>query len=291
MGSLGPDAGTPAVRPMEAGDVPYAVDLSRSEGWDFSTGDFHRLLRLGGGRVVLVDGERAGFLTSTVYGPVAWVGNVIVDPDHRNRGLGTTLMEATLDHLSSRGVETVRLYAVLRARSLYERVGFQAEGVAASLHGRGASGDPLDHGVEPLREEDLEEVARWDRARFGADRHRLLAALLEDHPDAGFLLRGDDGSLRGFVVVKPDEDAAEVGPAVVRRGDVEAVERLLDAGLAAVGEHTCEVGVRGEATHARMHLEARGFQEAFPAVTMRWGRDAHGGMPEAQVAVAGLEKG
>lgn len=297
MGTVGSDVPEAVVRPLEPGDIPYAVGLAQSEGWAFTSEDFHRLLPLGGGQVVLLDGAPAGFLTSTVYGQVAWVGNVIVEPSHRNRGVGTALVEATLEHLQDHGVETVRLYAVRRARSLYARAGFVEEGEATSLHGRGVDANPLGEGVEPFTVEELDEVAPWDAERFGASRRDLLHALLTDHPGASFLLRGDAGALRGFVVAKPaggsggEEGISEVGPLVTRERDRQAAARLLDAGLAAVGDRPCEVGVRGEVPHARSLLEARGFQEVFPAVTMRWGRDAHGGVPETQVAVGGMEKG
>lgn len=289
MGGLSPD--DVAVRRMEPGDGDVLLDWAHREGWAYDARDVDRFLELGGGYVAEAGGEPVGILTASTYGPVAWIGNVIVPPMHRNRGLGGATLEAALGDLEARGVETARLYAVDGAVSLYERAGFVEEGQAWSLVGEGLPGSPDLPRAEPG---DLDDLVAFDEAAFGASRRPLLAALVE--ADEGVVLRGEggDGAVRGYAFVKGGDEVAELGPAVAPPGDdgpETASRRLAEAALRLAGDQVVEAGVRSENPEARQVLEERGFEEAFPATTMRWGADAHGGEPGRWLAVGGMAKG
>lgn len=289
MGGLSPD--DVAVRRMEPGDGDVLLDWAHREGWAYDARDVDRFLELGGGYVAEAGGEAVGVLTASTYGPVAWIGNVIVPPEHRNQGVGGATLEAALGDLATRGVETARLYAVDGAVSLYQRAGFVEEGRAWSLVGEGLPGSPDLPRAEPR---DLDDLVAFDEAAFGASRRPLLASLLEAEADEGVLLRdeGGDGAVRGYAFVKGGDEVAELGPAVTPPGDDgEAAARLAEAALRIAGDQVVEAGVRSENPLAREVLEERGFEEAFPATTMRWGADAHGGEPERWLAVGGMAKG
>ena len=53
----------------------------------------------------------------------AWLGDVVVDPQHRRRGLGRALVEFMLDHPDVRDA-TQQLLRTNDAQGLYERYGF-----------------------------------------------------------------------------------------------------------------------------------------------------------------------
>jgi GNAT superfamily N-acetyltransferase len=278
-----------AVRRMGPDDADALLEWAHGEGWAYDWRDVERFLGLGGGYVAEADGEAVGILTASVYGPLAWVGNVIVPPERRNRGIGGATLEAALADLEDRGVETVRLYAVGGAVSLYQRVGFEAQGNAVSLAGRGRPGEP---GLPRVGAGDLDEVAAFDEAVFGASREPLLADLVASDRDEGVVYR-EDGEVRGYAFVKGGDEVAEIGPAVGPGDPRESgvAEGLVESALALAGDRPVEVGVRGAHPLARALFTARGFEEAFPATAMRWGRDAHGGEPERVVAVGGMGKG
>src|SRR5919205_549146 len=94
------------IRPLVGADLPAAMRLKESAGWNQTEEDWLRLLRLeprgcfaasSGGRLV-------GTATTTTYGrELAWVGMVLVDPEFRRRGIASLLMDAALSYLDGRG--------------------------------------------------------------------------------------------------------------------------------------------------------------------------------------------
>lgn len=54
----------------------------------------------------------------------AWLADVIVDPDHRGRGLGRALVDGVLEDLAPLGLKRIVLKASESGRPLYERAGW-----------------------------------------------------------------------------------------------------------------------------------------------------------------------
>jgi GNAT superfamily N-acetyltransferase len=68
-------------------------------------------------------GRQAGFArVVTDYATFCWLCDVFVDTAHRDNGVGTFLVQATLDHPHVAGLRTVLMAAP--ERSLYRRLGF-----------------------------------------------------------------------------------------------------------------------------------------------------------------------
>jgi len=61
----------------------------------------------------------------TDFAVIAWIGDVIVDPAWRGKGIGTWMMRGVVDDLVARGVPRV-LLATNDAHEVYRRVGFTA---------------------------------------------------------------------------------------------------------------------------------------------------------------------
>jgi len=61
----------------------------------------------------------------TDFAVIAWIGDVIVGPAWRGRGIGTWMMRAVVDDLVARGVSRI-LLATNDAHEVYRRVGFTA---------------------------------------------------------------------------------------------------------------------------------------------------------------------
>lgn len=278
------------VRQLEERDIDAAIALTDLENWGYTRADFRRLLALSptgcfaaesGGRVV-------GVLTTTTYDGLAFLGAVIVHPDLRGRGVGKVMMEAALAHLKSSGVRTVRLNAYLHAIPFYERLGFRGEYEVVRWHG------PLIPGptwkVRPVRQSDLEAIARFDAPYFGADRSRLIDRLAEEFPSA-FLVAEDRGSIRGYIVGNPSADSCEVGPWVVGPENELIAGHLLRGLVAAAG--TSELAFSGPVPNESLleFVRVHGFLEAFRTLRMWWGTNDFPGEPRALWAAAGLEKG
>lgn len=54
----------------------------------------------------------------------AWLADVIVDPAHRGRGLGTQVVDGALADLDGLGIKRILLRASAQGRGLYLRAGF-----------------------------------------------------------------------------------------------------------------------------------------------------------------------
>ena len=61
----------------------------------------------------------------TDFAVIAWIGDVIVDPGWRGKGIGTWMMRGVVDDLLARGVPRIML-ATNDAHEVYQRVGFTA---------------------------------------------------------------------------------------------------------------------------------------------------------------------
>jgi predicted N-acetyltransferase YhbS len=74
------------------------------------------------------DGQVVGVAMAISFGRTAWIGNVVVAPDFRRRGLGMALTRAACAAAQEQA-ETVLLLALGDARRIYERVGFVDDGL------------------------------------------------------------------------------------------------------------------------------------------------------------------
>jgi len=279
------------VRRLEERDIAAAIALTDLEAWGYTTADFRRLLDLSpeGCFAAELRGRVVGVLTTTTYGPLAFLGAVIVSPDLRGKGVGQQMMEAALRHLQETGVRTVRLYAYLNAVRFYERLGFQAEYEVVRWHG-GATAGAGQPGVRPVRRADLDGLVRMDATYFGSDRRALITRLAKEFANT-FLVAERAGHVRGFIVGNASGTSCEIGPWVVEPTSRDAAQNLFTALVGAAG--ISEVAFGGPSRNGALleFVQGRGFNEVFRSLRMRWGADELPGNPEGIWALGGLEKG
>src|SRR5690242_11849446 len=118
------------VRTMTQADVAAADELRRLAGWNQKPRDWQRLLKLEpqGCFAALRNGAVVGTVTTTVYGTaLAWIGMMLVHPEHRRIGIATRLMNRALEHLKQRRVSCVKLDATPAGQPVYEKLGFVSE--------------------------------------------------------------------------------------------------------------------------------------------------------------------
>ena len=118
-------------------------------------------------------GETVGTIAAVVYGPIAYIGMMGVDPVHQGKGIGTALLETALAHLDA---ETLLLDATEAGEPLYRRYGFIGEGFSWDLRGTptGLSGRMIQLIHDP------EALISLDAQAFGADRRRVIHRLLAE---------------------------------------------------------------------------------------------------------------
>jgi len=276
------------VRVMEPNDISFAVKLTDTEKWGFTRKDFLRLIRLDPrGCFVATDGKkRIGLITTTTYDRVAWIGNVIVADTARGQGVGGQLLDRAISHVEAKRISKIGLHSYLKTRSLYEKFGFLENTLFVRYVGKAKVGCSE---VKRLRLNCLNEVAKFDRDRFGADRSRLLKLLYHDYPDLCFLAE-HHGRISGYVFAKGSQSGYEIGPWVCDHETSEFSEALLVATLNKMKGKTIEVTVPKENHRADNMLTELGFSSVGKVAEM-----FRGGVPRRRLdsifAVGGLEKG
>lgn len=224
-----------SLRDADEDDLRAIAELRAATGWSVHEWALRAVIRVPHARcVVAVDGGSAlaGVGSGIVYGPLGFVGNMIVAEAHRRRGVGSAILESVIAFLEDARCRRLELNATSEGRPLYERHGFESIGRSATARIPRAVVRSRDSAVSVRRAErqDLESLAAYDHQRFGGDRTPLLQMLVDDPAVAILLAERDGVGLAGYACVRPDEP--RIGPVLA---DVPSVAEtlLLDAFAAA----------------------------------------------------------
>src|SRR6185503_6814366 len=221
------------IRLLFESDFPAAMQLKEAAGWNQTEDDWRRLLWLepNGCFCAIKDGRLVGTTTTTTYGDeLAWIGMVLVDPEHRRQGIAAKLMSVALEYLNGK-VGTVKLDATALGQPVYERFGFQVESLVERWSGAGNSRGQSSHHIDP---DSLTELLALDQMAFNADRSKLIGELIGRTVVPPVLVRDADGALSGYALARRGTRAVYVGPVVAR--DPKQVETLLDQVLSQLGD-------------------------------------------------------
>lgn len=275
------------IRRMTRGDFSFAVSLTDSEDWAYVENDFARLLGYEpeGCFIAEVEKQPVGLTTATSYGPVAWIGNVIVAEESRGTGIGTQLVRAAVDYLESIDVKTVHLASYMNTIRFYERLGFRQEFPISTMSidttGFGSSD------VDTAKETDLEQIAALDTACFGGNRSRIIQRMWRDFPQ--LLLKTDVPA--GYVIATCTEKSCEIGPLVVESGSPDAAELLLRGILGEVLADRVRMFVPHANPRAADLAKSLGFEEDFRTLRMLNGEVNEAERMDGIYALGALEKG
>lgn len=142
----------------------------------------------------------AGLVTAVPHQTSGWIGNLIVAPSLRGRGLGGRLFKHALADLLQRGLNTIWLTASEQGRPLYEKAGFIAVGqVERWVRPAGAI---LDRRVAPSPG-DAQQLRHHDRLAWNEERATFLDHLLVNnqvfgcHDSVALLQKGVDMQILG----------------------------------------------------------------------------------------------
>jgi len=276
------------LRRMQTEDIAFGMRLKEIAGWNQTAEDWGRFLAFEpeGCFVALWEGEPAGTVTTVRYGSrFGWVGMVLVLPECRRRGIGTTLLNAGIEYLSVAGVETVKLDATPEGKYVYDRLAFREEYRLDRWQGvcREVSWD----GVRQAEPEDLDRIMAIDESAFGADRRRVLLEMMRGR--AGGVLVTEAGPSTGYAVTRPGSRAWQVGPVVA--DDPEAGVNLLRAAFGGLEGRESYVDMIRSNIDAVCVAERQGFVVQREFIRMYRGPNGYPGSPDRQFAVSGPEKG
>ena len=183
-------------------DIPAFLVMAEREGWicerwefDFLSAAFPR-----GGHVAWSDGQPVAFVTAMLHERSGWIGNLLVHPERRGRGLGRRMLTRSLAALEKAGAETIWLTASEDGRHLYESVGFLPLDTVIRWRGTGSctACDAYNSGFTLEKAEDV------DREGWGDRRGALLRAMAERSSVPG------DGD--GFLMLQRMGQGMHLGP-------------------------------------------------------------------------------
>ena len=158
---------------MTAADIPAAMRLKETAGWNQTETDWRNVLRLApdGCFGIEVNGTLAATTTAVCFGrELAWIGMVLTHPDYRGQGMARRLMEHALAYLENRA-DWVKLDATDMGYPLYKKLGFEDESPIERWSGRADLKLRATAGSLARLDETM------DRRAFGADRRELLSVL------------------------------------------------------------------------------------------------------------------
>ncbi len=275
------------IRLLNSADIPMAMRLKDGAGWNQTALDWERFIIASpeGCFAAESDGRLIGTSTAIIYeGKLAWIGMVIVEPEFRGQGIGTTLLKRAIDHLDSRKIPCMKLDATPQGRPLYEKFGFVAEyNIERWMLKRAES-----EAVIRQAPERLEEVLRMDRAVFGADRSKLLRSLAASAPELTLAAKDETGPA-GYTFGRRGSRADQLGPWMARSEDVGAI--LLDEFLRRSSRDLIFVDCMGRNSAAVPLVKARGFELSRPLTRMFRGTNQNAGKPELLYGSLGPEFG
>ena len=277
------------LRQMTEGDVPAADELRRLAGWNQTLEDWRRMLRLEprGCFVAVQNGEVVGTVTTTTHGQaLAWIGMMLVHPEHQRRSIGTRLMRLALEYLQGRGVKCVKLDATPAGRPLYEKLGFVSQGTLTRC--RRLAEDETQYPesaaskARDLADADWDAVDEIDAVAFGAPRDRLLRSLAQDSR-AG-LVWPAQGRVVGWGMLRPGANDDYLGPLVC--SSAEDSLSLVAALLGKAGRHAVIWDVPDQNKSAKTTAQRFGFVPLRPLTRMCLGPNPVADNPQAQFAIA-----
>ena len=195
-----------------------------------------------------------GMVAAIKYPPFAYVGLMGVRRESQRQGVGLALMQHILAWLDREHVRQVVLDASPLGQPLYEKLGFVAgEEVYILQRQTGGLTFQCPAEIQPLSLQNLDLITASDKRAFGADRSRLLRALLEIYPQRAFLLNDGQGGISGYVIAQEKR----IGSWVIENAAM--AEVLLKTALSLPFNGKVSVVVPGENTDALAFLQRYGF--------------------------------
>ncbi len=243
------------IREMRKEELAFAAECTAAEGWvseNRATLEGFFLKDPKGCLVAEEKGQPVGICFATLYGKSGFIGELIVRPEARGRGVGAKLLNHGVRVLKDRGAETIYLDGVVKAVELYERNGFHKVCRSWRFSGQ-LTGKPGSH-VRRMAISDLEQVYALDRLSFGAERSFFLKRRLELFPELSHVMM-DGGRVSGYILGRSGESWVSAGPWVVKE-DTENPAELLSALALEAGDRPINIGIL-ETNHQACDLVRR----------------------------------
>ena len=275
---------------MRMEDIPFAIHLSNQEKWGVTKRDLTRILSLDrrGSFIAHAGSKRVGLVTTTTYGNrLAWIGNVIVDREHRGKHIGRALVKRAIQFLQEARIRHIAVYCFDENVRFYRRLGFVRDVAFLRLNRKAKrTRTPLRVNIPqpPLR-----IVLSADRRAFGADRSRLIRKTLVTGA-AWYLGFSNATNSASYLLVKEFDASCEFGPWVCIGPAKGQPEEMLNLALAKTADRSIELSCLQGHESKRLLLKA-GFHVSNHGYRMYLDTVPRIGNTRANYALGFLDKG
>jgi ribosomal protein S18 acetylase RimI-like enzyme len=287
------------VRNLITADVAAAQRLRELAGWNQTDQDWLNLLSFepNGCFVAEMDGRVIGSATSTRYipnsgaGSFGWIGMVLVDPEYRRHGIGSTLLKRCIQYLKDCGVETVKLDATPMGKLVYEKLGFRDEYNIERWEGVATKSSATrlqNYTIAKLTPEELDELEAFDAPIFGARRRAVLEAWLRGWPECAIVAR-KNGRIAGYALARRGSKFQQVGPVCAEREEL--CLALLSNVLDRLAGQPVIVDFVTSNAFAKPTGQMLGLKAQRPLLRMAFGPNTSPGQPSKVLAICCPELG
>jgi hypothetical protein len=234
---------------------------------------------------------KLGVTTTTVYGrKLGWIGNVIVDKHYRGRNIGHTLVEHAVTHLQKARVQHIALYCYLEHVKFYEDLGFARDKPFIRMRRSTVKRELLETSNTFVHPPPVSKVLAADKRAFGADRSKLIHAILAEK--IGWILGSSRrASSASYLIVKEYGKECELGPWICTDPSRDDPNEMMSRALNKIGSVPVEVSCMRGNWKAVKVLKANHFRTVRTGYRMFFNETAHLGDDEEQFALGFLDKG
>ena len=274
---------------MTSDDISLGMKLKSYAGWNQTEADWEMFLNAGGDNFVAnLDGNDVGTVTAIPFSNhFTWIGMVLVDPFARRKGIGTALLNKSIEESRKNG--PVRLDATADGYELYKTIGFNREYELIRMVRRSR---PLEEEnslpCRQIESDELPDIMMYDTPVFGADRSFILNSLYERNPEYVFIHSGGK-SINGYCMGRSGSHYEQVGPVVA---ETETIARdLLIAAIKKCAHVDVVLDAFSDKPEWISFLDDIGFTMQRTFIRMCLGELKHPGNTGGQFAIAGPEIG
>jgi len=280
------------VRPMQLGDIVYAMKLSNAEGWNQTENDWKLLIESPQNVCLVAEYNKKIIGTTTAMNyanQIAWIGMVLVAKESRGQGVSKLLLTNILKKLES--FESIKLDATPAGKQVYQKFDFKDEYlitrvVTGSMTNLSFEDDTTL--AESIRLKDIEEIVALDEHVFGTNRRQLIESLINRYPHKAWLLKRNN-SIAGFALGRDGNKYHQVGP--VCGSTINDVKMLIRRALKELIYQPVVIDVLSEKEDLISWLHSIGFTMQRHFVRMYKKENLFPGIVNKQYLICGPEFG